>query len=351
MFTNNSLSGLCKFSFAAALSFLFACEGSKENTTPKGAFEKGVLIINEGGFQASNGSLSFYDRSTKTIQNDIFRTVNNRTLGDIVQSVTVVGDKAFVMVNNSNKVEIADANTLKSLAPQIDLKQPRYAAFANGKLYVTEWINFDNPQGQISVIDVNTYKVLKTIVVGTNPEGVFLANNGLLYVAISGEQAVVVVNPATDAVVSTIKLQTIKPTKILQDASNNIWVLCEGNFWSSPQNLGNLVRFNPNLPTIQTKISIPAIPFRGELAINSNKTSIFVSTNNAVYQLNINATTLPTSPLIARNFYGLGIDNDGTIYCGSQSFTSSSRVIRYNSQGVALDSVTSGVGTNGFLFR
>jgi YVTN family beta-propeller protein len=349
MFTNNSLSGLCKFSFVAALSFLVACEGSKENTTPKGAFEKGVLIINEGGFQQSNGSLSFYDRNTKTIQNDIFRTVNNRTLGDVVQSVTVVGDKAFVMVNNSNKVEIADANTLKSLAAQIDLKLPRYAVFANGKLYVTEWIDFSVPQGQISVIDVNSYKVLKTIAVGKLPEQILAANNGKLYVTNSGGNTVSVINPSTDAVETTIKVLN-NPTSILQDANSNIWVLCAGTSWTAPPLSGGLVRFNPTTPTNQVQIPF-AGTYGGQLVANNAKNKLYLSHLGAVWQLDISATSLPTSRLIARNFYGLGIDNDGTIYGSIASFTGASRVIRYNSQGVALDSVTAGVGTNGFLFR
>lgn len=349
MFTNSSLSGLCKFSFAAALSFLFACEGSKENTTPKGAYEKGVLIINEGSFQASNGSLSFYDRSTKTIQNDIFRTVNNRPLGDIVQSVTVVGDKAFIIVNNSNKVEVADANTFKSLAPQIDLQLPRYAAFANGKLYVTEWINFSVSQGQVSVIDVNTYKVLKTIAVGKLPEQVFVANNGKLYITNSGGNTISVINPATDVVESSINVLN-NPTSILQDANNNIWVLCSGTSWSTPPLAGGLVRFSPNTPTNQVQIPF-AGTYGGSLVANSAKNRLYLSHRGAVWQMEISATTLPTSRLIARNFYGLGVDNDGTIYGSIASFTGSSKVIRYNSQGVALDSVTAGVGTNGFLFR
>jgi YVTN family beta-propeller protein len=349
MFTNNSLSGLCKFSFAALLSFLVACEGSKENTTPKGAFEKGVLIINEGGFQASNSSLSFYDRSTKTIENDIFRTVNSRTLGDILQSVTVVGSKAFIIVNNSNKIEIADANTMKSLAPQIDLKQPRYAAFANGKLYVTEWINFSVQQGQVSVIDVNTYKVLKTIAVGKLPEQIFVANNGKLYITNSGGNTISVINTAIDAVETSINVLN-NPTNILQDANNNIWVLCAGTSWSAPPLSGGLVRFNPNTPTNQVQIPF-AGTYGGKLVVNGNKNKLYLSHNGAVWQMDILATTLPTSRFIPRDFYGLGIDNDGTIYGSIANFSGSSRVIRYSSQGVALDSVNSGVGTNGFLFR
>ncbi len=345
MFKNNSIS----FFGALALSFLAACESNTPPPAPKGDYEKGVLVVNEGSFQNSNGSISFYDRSAKTITNEIFRTVNGRSLGDVVQSVTVVGDKAFLVVNNSNKVEVVDANTFKSLAPQIDLQLPRYAAVANGKLYVSTWINFSVAQGQVAVIDLATYKVLKNIAVGKLPEKLLLASNGKLYVSNSGSNTISVINTATDLVEASIEVLP-SPDAMVQDANNNIWVLCEGVSWSTPPVAGGLVRLNPNSPAVQARIAL-ANMYGGNLALNAAKNRVFLSNSTGVYAMDISATALPTNRLISRNFYGFGVDNDGTIYGGVASFTSNSRVIRFNQQGVALDSVTAGVGTNGFVFR
>ena len=40
--------------------------------------------------------------------------VNNRPLGDMVQSFSVADDKGFIVVNNSQKVEVVLLNTFKS---------------------------------------------------------------------------------------------------------------------------------------------------------------------------------------------------------------------------------------------
>jgi YVTN family beta-propeller protein len=345
MFKNNVLAGLCAFSLFS----LAACEGSKEITTPKGDFEKGVLILNEGSFTNSNSSLSFYDRSKKTVQNDLFQSINGRPLGDVLQSVAVSGDKGFLVVNNSNKIEVVNINTLKSIAPQIDLKLPRYGVVLNKKLYVTEWVNFAVTQGQVSVIDTETYAVLKTIAVGKFPEQLLVANNGKIYVSNSGGDNISVINPATDLVEATIAVLN-NPSSMVQDANNNIWIVCNGTSWTTPPLPGGLVRFSPSSPANQVRIPF-AGTYGGGLVANSNKSKLYFSHNGAVYDLSLTASSLPTAKLISRRFYNVGVDTDGVLYGAVANFSGASRVIRYNAQGTALDSISTGVGTNGFLFR
>src|SRR5690349_18079729 len=96
-------------------SFLFTSFDKERNILPNSVYQSGLFIVNEGSFGTPNGEISFFDRTTKTITNKLFETVNNRPLGgDVVQSMLIYQDKAYIVCNNSNKVEVTDANTFTS---------------------------------------------------------------------------------------------------------------------------------------------------------------------------------------------------------------------------------------------
>ena len=86
------------------ISLFTSCE--KEDSTVY--YNSGVYISNEGGWGNSDGSLSFYEYSSDKVYNNIFQKKNNRPLGDVVQSVAISSaSEAFIVVNSSNKIEIA----------------------------------------------------------------------------------------------------------------------------------------------------------------------------------------------------------------------------------------------------
>jgi YVTN family beta-propeller protein len=354
MFPKFKLAAIC-----VATSFLFACENSETPVpSPKGQYASGVFILNEGQFGRSNGSISFYNRKnidSIALTGDIFRKNNSRTLGDVVQDMAIVQNKAFLVVNNSNKVEIVDAGTFKALAPEISLKSPRYATSVGTKLYVTEWVGAAFPasaivNGQVSVIDINTYKVLKTIAVGQLPDKMLVANNKL-YVANSQQNTVSVINTNTDVLETTITVAD-RPNSLAQDSNGNIWVLCGGvPSWAGTPTSAVLLRFNPSTPNNQTKFTF-ASSGGSNLQINTEKNQFIYGRGGAIFSMSTTATELPTTPLIRRSFYGLGIDKDGVIYgADALNFAVNGRIIRYSKTGVALDSATVGLVPNGFVFR
>ena len=74
----------------------------------------GVFIVNEGNFQWSNASITYYNFSNNDYKEDIFKDVNNRPLGDVAQSVCIYNGKAYIVVNNSNKIEIVNLSDFAS---------------------------------------------------------------------------------------------------------------------------------------------------------------------------------------------------------------------------------------------
>ena len=86
-----------------------------QTTTPPavtGAYSTGVFIVNEGQYPSGAGTVSFFNRSTKALSNDIFQTVNGRPLGDEAQSMTIYSGKGYIVVNNAQCVEVVTAATL-----------------------------------------------------------------------------------------------------------------------------------------------------------------------------------------------------------------------------------------------
>ncbi|WP_435524378.1 YncE family protein [Chryseobacterium indoltheticum] len=63
---------------------------------------------------------------------------NNENLGDVLQTVVLNGDKAYLLLNSSNKIQIVDRYTFKKAGEiTAQLNNPRYMAIANGNLYVS----------------------------------------------------------------------------------------------------------------------------------------------------------------------------------------------------------------------
>lgn len=329
---------------------------TKDDTTPTPDpknYHAGVFIANEGPFQSGTGSVSFWGRDGVTRDNHIFDTVNGIPLGNIVQSISSYFGKAYVVVNNANKIEVADAVTFESKGTITGLALPRYfVAFNEQKGYVSEWVSFGAP-GRISVVDLNTNTVTSTIDVGIMPDKMIIAG-GKLYVVNSNDSTVSVINPQTDAVVNTITVGDW-PCGIEADLNGNLWVLCAGipSWTGSTATSPTLVKFNPNSPNAQVTIDFGTPDNNpSRLTINGSRSKLYYLYSGGVYQFDINSTTLSSSPVINRYFYGLGVDPvDGNIYgADAGNFVETGKVIRYNTSFTAVDSLSTDVAPSEFWF-
>ena len=338
---------------------LTACE-PKEEATPTGKYENGVLIVNEGLFNNGTGTISYYNRSTKSVENDIFGTTNGRPLGNLVQSVSVHNGKAYVVVNNDEKVEVADAKDFTSVGVINGLAQPRYFLGINEqKGYVTQW-GADGLTGSVQVVDLRTNAVTKTIPTGRGAERMIKVNNNVYVTCVGGygnDNRVTVLDANTDQVVANITVGD-NPNSIQLDANNKLWVSCGGirDFMDASLNTyGSLVRINPATNGVELTITIPDLDDSpGELAINKARNVLFYAYAGSVHRHDINSTSLNATPFISRPLYGLGIDpaEDVLYVADAISFTGTGKVIRYNiNTGAALDSVQVGIGPSEFTFR
>jgi len=212
-------------------------------------FTSGFYLLNEGNMSMNKASLDFYDFNSGTYERDVYRRANPSIvlgLGDVGNDVQIYGNKLYVVVNASNKVEVLDVRTAKRIKV-IDLINCRYITFYEGNAYVSSYnsaINMgpNSPNGKVVEIDTATLTINREAVVGRQPDGVAVANNKL-YVANSGGY-----NPnAYERTLSIIDLTTFKELKrldieinlhrVMADEKGFIYVTSRGDYKGNHSNL------------------------------------------------------------------------------------------------------------------
>lgn len=343
------------FALLAAMSFAIASCDDEDNT-PKGAYEDGVFVVNEGNFLHADGSVTFINRSSGEVSDDLFGAVNaGRILGDVVQSMTVKGDLAYVVVNNSNKVEVVNANTFEASYTLSDLKLPRYFTTVGNKGYVTEWVSFVD-KGRVSVVDLDSHTVTGTIVTDYGAEGIVEAN-GKLFVSNNFTNTVSVINPATLQVVQTLEVGD-SPGGFVKDSQNKLWVICGGGSDANynPLNNGRLVQIDAATNTVNKTIELNT-NVSDNVAINKAGNQLFYYKGKSIYRVNTTDTAAPSAPLLnetaAVSFYGIGIDPETDILyvADSKAFQGNGTVFTYSTAGSAKGTFTAGIGPNNFVFK
>lgn len=334
-----------------------------ENDKVRGPYDqKGVFILNEGNFGTPNGSISFLsDSAGYQVQNNIFSAANaGRALGDVVQDMVLHDTLAYIVANNSNKIEVVNAFTFKTVAVVENLQQPRYFAALNGdKGYVTEWVNYGS-NGRVSVINLKTNEIIKSIPVGAMPEQL-LISDGKLYVANSGGNTISVINTTTDVVVNTMQVPD-GPSEFVQDKNGTIWVLGAGKVvytadWSAidyeKTTAGSLSSFTDPLKGVQT-ITFPSnqsVP--KNLAINGTGDKLYYNYQGKTMAYPVSGTVGSPTVVIDRSFYGMEVDPEtGHIYGSDENgFSGDGTVLIYNAEGQKLKEFRAGIAPNGFVFN
>lgn len=316
-------------------------------------FQGGAFVLNEGQFNAGNGSISFYNLETDSVENNIFENINDFPLGDVVQSMTIYDNKAYIAVNNSSKIEVVNINTFEYEGTIMNLTSPRYILPVNGsKAYVTDL--FSNT---ISVVNLSSKTISKTIAVNGNTEELVLAG-GKVFVTNRSEDYVYVINPSNDNIEDSITVAA-GPSSIQVDNSGKVWVLCSGKTlfdeeWNVVgQEPGGLYRINANNLSVETALDFTTNDSPSRLRINASGNELYYL-NSGIFNMSASSSSLPSSPIISENnrsLYALNIAPNGDIYTADAiDFQQNGIVYRYTSDGNLIDEFTTGIAPNGVYF-
>jgi YVTN family beta-propeller protein len=190
---------------------------------------RGVYIINQGNFGRANSSLAYYDLVSFHVYNDVFKAVNGKNLGDVAQSMTIRGASGYIVVNNSQKIEIIDiaSNVNTGTIPTGPGSSPGQMACVNDSLALVT----DLFANAVLIVNIPGRRVTGSIPVGDNPAGIAVVG-GKAYVANSGfgnSRTVSVISTATLSVTRTLTVGD-NPGGIEITPSGAVYVVCTGSY-------------------------------------------------------------------------------------------------------------------------
>ncbi|MDR1129768.1 MAG: YncE family protein [Prevotellaceae bacterium] len=311
---------------------------------------RGFFLLNEGNMGSNKASLDYFDYESGTYHKNIFAERNPgvvNELGDVGNDIQIYGNKLYAVINCSHLLEVMDVNTGRHI-DAIPIPNCRYIVFDKGYAYVSSYagpvlIDPNARLGYVAKIDTATLKVLDTCIVGYQPEEMAIAGNKL-YVANSGGYRV----PNYDNTVSVIDLETFKEVRKIvvglnlhrmkPDRFGNIYVTSRGDYKSIHS---NTYIINTKTDMVTRSLNLPAselCPAGDSIYVYCAEWSHITSTNAVSYAI-INTLT---QTVVSRSFitdgtekeiaipYGLAVNpetreifvtdakdyvNPGTLYC------------------------------------
>ena len=337
----------------------------KEDTAPEAGSEpegyaRGVFISCEGSFNSNNGSLSWYNADSNKIVNNLFEKINGRPAGDVIQSFALAGDYGVIVANNSQKIEVVDLETFKSVSTITGFSYPRYFAY---KGEGTGYLSNGSMGGQVYKIDLKVGYVTDTIEVGMGPEQIIISGN-YLFVANSGgwgyDNSVSVIDTGTGEVSHTITVGDI-PVALVADRDNNIWVLCRGKVvydesWSEiiEETDSKLVRINSQAMTVDNEIVIGQ---KGDdfnpswLSVSPEGETLYFGEAEGLYAMSIDSGGQSAEPFIDKMFSAAGIHAEtGRLFAIEVKGFSSPGLLHIYDGSNHMTSMETGIAPGGLVF-
>ncbi len=342
--------------------FFFASCSSDDNNSggnASGEYANGIFILNEGKFMSAETAEVTFLPENGILENDIFYGVNNSYLGDTAQSIGIEGERAYILVNNSNAIKVVNRDTFELITTITSgVQSPRYIVFENGKGYVS---NLGNPADAsddfIAVIDLNSNQVTATIPVAEGPEKM-VEENGKLYVAHKGGwgvgNTISVIDLSSNTVSAIIDVADVPDG--IEEENGFLYVMCSGfASWNPdvPSTQGGLYKINMTTNEVVSSLSFTEGVYPTHLEIENNK--IYYTIAGGVYAMDLSATTLPSNALFSLNgvysIYGFEVE-EGKIYMSDpKDYNSNGEIFIYSTNGTFESSYEVGIAPNGFYFN
>jgi hypothetical protein len=319
---------------------------------------KGVWVVNEGNFLFENSSLSYINLETGDVFQEVFLKSNGIPLGDVAQSIHVWKDKAFVVINNSQKIYVIDVFTGKYLGKITELVSPRYIQIiSDKKAYVT-----DLYAQKIAIIDPSEYNikgwidVRNGIVNQHSTEQMCRWGDSVFVSCWANDRTVLLIDSQVDKVVDSIQVG-IQPNSMVIDKNQKLWVLCDGGLENGLYGRKNATLHCIDIASVEVEITYT---FENQeekphsLTINSTKDTLYFI-NEGIFKMGVNDISLPINPLIENKnnlFYGLGIVpiNNEILIADAIDYVQNGIIYRYSSQGKLLEIYEAGIIPSKFYF-
>ena len=340
------------------ISILFAGCKKESGTPQKFTVSEGVYIINQGGFNAANASLSYFQPADGKQFDNLFTTVNNVPLGDVAQSMAIAGDLAYIVINNSGLIYGIDRWTAEHKGTINGLSSPRnMLLISNDKAYVSDLYSND-----ITIVNPSTYEKTGSIPVNRSTEEMVMSGSNVFVAHWSGfsqaltNNKVLVIDAGHDTMIDSITVG-IEPNSMVLDKNSHIWVLCSGGYDNIE--IPSLWKIDAATFNVIDTLFFPEAELNPSGLKLSGAGDAMFFLNNGVFKMSVNDTKLPDAAFIkqdsGRYFMALGVDpENGDIYTSNPlDYQQNGIVYRFDAGGTFIEEMETGIvpGAFGFNYR
>jgi len=140
-----------------------------------------TYILCEGNYNSTNASL-WQLTGTDQLTGPVHWDYSSNPLGDVGQNLKIYQDKLYIVMNNSNTLEVmslAASGATYERTIALTYAGPRDIAFVNDHAYITCWY-----LPGILTLNLNTWQIDDTISIDGLPDNI-IADNGRLYTSIA----------------------------------------------------------------------------------------------------------------------------------------------------------------------
>ncbi len=301
----------------------------------------GVFILHEGGFNQLNASLAWLEDTASSMQTGLFQQVNQRLLGDVFQSMSLVGDHGYLVLNNSKSIEKINLSTI-DLQDRLTLHQaPRHVHPISSDQALVSTI-FSN---WLLVVDLNPLQVVDSIDLGHWSEEM-VTIDGKVWVAASNHDQIYQVDPQSRSVIDSLTVG-YGASHLARDVDGHLWVMSIGNFIDIPASIHVV---DPSSGSSLKSWDFTMSEFPAKLQVDLDQVYYL---NSGLHRMSIQDAALSGSPLIPGfSYYGYRIDpRDGRLWLADPlDFQQKGKIDLYQPDGTFIRSYAADVVPSDFRF-
>ena len=318
---------------------------------------KGVYVLNEGDFGDPTGArLTFYDPVTDSVFKNVYENANDdQSLGSLGDDMILSDGKLYITMSGSGEIKVLDIQTHKVLQTKLLIGEDPHDLCIDkqrSRLYVTRLF-----KNSLFVLNLTDLSVLDSITVGTNPLGMRLVDS-LLFVCNSGygnDNRVSIINVNTNEVTKTVQVGYGPSSAVVH--GDKVYVACSGNAFTNPAVNGSVYSISIAAKSVvdtiaidENLLGISGIGTDGMMYVAGSASGSFYG--GPIHKIDLAMKTVMKN-FISGTYYGLGIDEaNGDFYLAdAKNFASDGEVNIYSKNGQYVKKFSAQRGPAVFAFK
>ena len=282
---------------------LMACQNEEvgpQSTIDEGsgvfAYNNGLLIVNEGTFNFSNASVSYYQPENGISVSQVFDRQNDLPLGDVLQSIYLDEEDLYLVVNNSSRIAVVDPVDFRLRRDFFNMGSPRYLVRYENRLFISQL--FDS---HIWVVDALSGELIEKWPTPGWTERVLLTDT-LLWVECYSSQELLPYDLKNDSALAPIPIS----------GGPNSTLVANGKMYGLIAMAVGSMLFEVDPSTQERTRELNLAPFDAmHLQFDSFSGKLYFWSGGGVFRININDWALETDTLFStgnKNVGGLYLD-------------------------------------------